>query len=216
MVTGAPHSAPLGARTHTDPGCRLPLSPLRIAAPVRALLLALEAWIVEGTEPPASRYPLHDTLAPPDGLYPTIPGLPYAGLANRAQWIEPGEPVPSVRGTYPLLLPRVDADGNTLAGIRLPAITAPRATYTAWNPARGLASETLCEQQGGVLPFSPTRAGRLAAGDPRPSVEERYPTPDRYVAAVRAAAARLVAERLLLAEDADAMVAEAIDGRLAP
>ncbi len=95
----------------------------------------------------------------PAHLYPPIPGLPYAGLYNPAQWVEPGDP-PVVRGTYPLLLPKVDPDGNTLAGIRLPLIEAPRATYTAWNPTRGVAADTLCNQKGGVLPFAATKAER--------------------------------------------------------
>jgi hypothetical protein len=217
MVTGAPHYAPRDARTRADPNCALPLSPVRIAAPVRALLVALEAWLREDVEPPASRYPTRSdgTLAEPEGLYPPIPGLPFAGLANRAQWIEPGAPLPSVRGSYPLLLPLPDPDGNTLAGIRLPLIAAPRATYTAWNPTRGLASATLCEQQGGVLVFPATEAERRASGDPRRSLEARYPTPGDYVAAVREAAERLVAERLLLPEDAAEMAAEAAQGRLA-
>jgi hypothetical protein len=217
MVTGAPHYAPRDARTRVDPHCALPLSPVRIAAPVRALLVALEAWLREGVEPPASRYPMRGdgTLAEPEDLYPPIPGLPYAALANRAQWIEPGTRLPRVRGAYPLLLPRPDPDGNTLAGIRLPLIAAPRATYTAWNPTRGLASATLCEQQGGVLPFPATEAERRAGGDPRPSLEARYLTPEAYVAAVQAAAERLVAERLLLPEDAAGMIAEAAEGRLA-
>jgi hypothetical protein len=40
----------------------------------------------------------------------------------------------------------------------------------------------------------------LATGDPRPSIEERYPTPEVYIAAVRRAAEQLVAQRYLLAE----------------
>jgi hypothetical protein len=82
----------------------------------------------------------------------------------------------------------------------------------AWE---GYGPGVLCPLQGAVLPLAATRAGREAAGDPSPSLEERYPTPAAYAAAVRAAADRLVAERLLLAEDAAAMVAAAEEGRLA-
>jgi Alpha/beta hydrolase domain len=71
----------------------------------------------------------------------------------------------------------------------------------AWE---GYGPGVLCPLQGAVLPLAATRAGREAAGDPSPSLEERYPTPAAYAAAVRAAADRLVAERLLLAEDAAA------------
>lgn len=219
MVTGAPHFANPDAKTVTDPACALPVSPLHAGAASRALLTALESWITDGVAPPASRYPSRadGTLGSPSHLYPPIPGLPYTGLYNPAQWVEPGaEPgtLPVVRGTYPLLLPKVDPDGNTLAGIRLPLIEAPRATYTAWNPTRGLAAETLCNQKGGVLPFAATRSAAEAAHDPRPSLEERYPDAGAYAAAVKAAADRMVAERTLLPADAEAMAKAAAEGRL--
>lgn len=214
MVTGAPHFAPPGAQVRHDPRCVLPLSPIRLSAPVRALIPALEAWIGQGMgqgiEPPASRYPTHadGTLADAEGLYPAIPGLPYRGVHTPAQWIEPGDPVPVVRGTYRLHLPRPDADGHALAGIRLPVIAAPRATHTAWNPSTS-GTAPLCDQQGGVLALPGTRTERLGAGDPRPSLEERYPVPGAYTDAVKAAVGHLVADRLLLPEDAAAMISEA-------
>jgi hypothetical protein len=129
--------------------------------------------------------------------------------------VEQGDPAPIVRGTSPLLLPRVDQDGNTIAGIRLPLIEAPRATYTAWNPTKGSAAATLCNQQGGVLAFAATKAERLAGGDSRLSLEERYPSPDAYAASVKAAAERLAGERVLLPEDAAEMAGQAATGRLA-
>jgi hypothetical protein len=123
---------------------------------------------------------------------------------------------PEVRGEYAVLLPRVDADGNAIGGLRVPALEAPRATYTGWNPrAEGFAPGALCANTGAVLRFAETRTEREAARDPRPSLEERYASPGAYVAAVRAAADRLAAERLLLAEDATAMVEAAEAGRLA-
>ncbi|AWN46415.1 hypothetical protein DK419_08870 [Methylobacterium terrae] len=224
MITGAPHFANPDARTATDPACALPVSPVHAGAASRALLTALEAWITDGVAPPASRYPSRadGTLGAPAHLYPPIPGLPYTGLHTPAQWVEPGvqsgpEPAgpPVVRGTYPLLLPKVDPDGNTLAGLRLPLIEVPRATYTAWNPTRGVAAETLCNQKGGVLPFAGTRTAAQAAHDPRPSLEERYPDAGDYAAAVKAAADRMVIERTLLPADAEDMAKAAAEGRLA-
>ena len=54
------------------------------------------------------------------------------------------------------------------------------------------------------MPFARTRAEREAAGDPRPSLEERYGTQEGYVCAVRRAADRLVRDRYLLPDDAAA------------
>jgi hypothetical protein len=114
------------------------------------------------------------------------------------------------------MFPRVDADGLSVAGIRLPVIEVPLATYTGWNPrAEGYGAGALCTNQGAVVPFAKTRAERLEAGDPRPSVEERYPGESAYADQVREASLRLVAERLLLPADAEAMIAAAKAGELA-
>jgi alpha/beta hydrolase family protein len=217
-LAGHPHFAAAEAVATRSPRCALPVNPLHAGAPMRALLAAAEAWVREGTEPPASRTPTRadGALLPAEGLYPAIPGLPYRGAHAPAVLLDTSAMPPVVRGAYTVLLPRVDADGNAADGIRTPAIEAPRATYTGWNPrADGFAPGALCTNTGAVLPFAATRAGRLAAGDPRPSTEERYPTPGDYVAAVRASAERLVAGRLLLPEDADRIVAAAEAGTLA-
>jgi hypothetical protein len=217
-LAGHPHFAPAGAAAERTDRCALPVNPLHAGAPMRALLAAMEDWMREGAEPPASRFPMrsHGTLLPAAGLYPAIPGLGYRGAHNPAQLVDHGAMPPEARGEYAVLLPRVDADGNAIGGLRVPALEAPRATYTGWNPrAEGFAPGALCANTGAVLRFAETRTEREAARDPRPSLEERYASPGAYVAAVRAAADRLAAERLLLAEDATAMVEAAEAGRLA-
>jgi hypothetical protein len=92
-----------------------------------------------------------------------------------------------------------------MAGIQLPDIAVPLGTYTGWNLLVS-APKDECTAMGSFIPFATTKAQRLAVGDPRPSLEERYATHSRYVQAVEAAAARLVTERLLLPEDASAYV----------
>ena len=116
---------------------------------------------------------------------------------------------PIVRQTLPMLVPRVDADGNELAGVRSVLLEAPLGTYTGWNPiARGFFKGGQ-QQGGGFIPFAKTKAQRVASGDPRLSLEERYGSHDAYVARVKAAAARAVAERFLLPDDAEKLVAQA-------
>ena len=102
----------------------------------------------------------------------------------------------------------VDADGNEVAGIRLPPIAVPLGTYTGWNVYRAQPCE-LCDRDGSLIPFARTTTERPAAGDPRPSLEERYGSRAAYIAKVEAAAAALVAERLLLPADAAAYVVAA-------
>jgi hypothetical protein len=104
----------------------------------------------------------------------------------------------------------VDADGNDLAGIRLPAVEVPLGTYTGWNlQIRELAENELAGLLGSFIPFTQTRAERAAIGDPRLSLEERYETEVDYVARVSRAARTLIQERLLLAEDAERIIENA-------
>jgi hypothetical protein len=113
----------------------------------------------------------------------------------------------------------VDADGNDVAGIRSVHLQVPIGTYTGWNLFRaGRFEDGFCSLQGSFIPFARTRAERSATGDSRPALDERYPTHEAYVEAVRRAASDLVKQRFLLATDAAALVAEAEkDGvRVAP
>jgi hypothetical protein len=219
MVTGVPHFAEPGATTRANPVCALPVNPNHAGAPMRALLKHLDAWVRSEAAPPASRVPerASGTLVDATRALPnTIPGLPYTGLYVTAAESDHSVMPPREIGRFQVFVPRADNDGMAIAGIRMPVIEAPRATYTAWNPrAEGYGPGVLCPLQGAVVPFAETRAARIAAGDPRPSLEERYPSSADYVQAVRTAASRLVRERMMLEEDASAMVAAAEADRLA-
>ena len=123
---------------------------------------------------------------------------------------------PEIKGVLPQLVPRVDADGNEVAGIKSPLQMAPLGTYTGWNViSSGMFKGQLCHNNGtgvaGFIPFTVTKAERLASGDPRLSLEERYQTHEGYLKAVATAADALVKEGYLLRSDADAMVEQARD-----
>ena len=113
----------------------------------------------------------------------------------------------------PLLVPQVDEDGNERAGIRLPEIVAPLATYTGWNfrkPEIGAPGE-LVPLLGSSIRFPATRAAREAAKDPRRSVEERYPSRDEYLARVEQALDALVLKRYLIYDDGPRILQRAGD-----
>jgi len=94
--------------------------------------------------------------------------------------------------------------------VKSPLVANPLGTYTGWNrTASGFAAGQPCGFAGGFIPFAETRAERIASGDPRLSLEERYGTHEKYVRGVRETTNRLVRERLLLAEDAERIVVEA-------
>lgn len=111
---------------------------------------------------------------------------------------------------YTVLVPQVDADGNDIAGIRLPYLEAPLGTHTGWSLLHeGAGFPDSCGQHGQFFPFANTKVERLAAGDPRPSIAERYENHSEYVREVAHAARRLVKEGFLLEEDKERLIEEA-------
>jgi hypothetical protein len=195
----------------------------------RALLVALDRWVNEGIQPPASRFARsdHGTLVPPDQAstgFPTIPGVQYTGKMNLLPLRDYGPgfgpaggvislmPPVTVPGVaYTVLMPKVDADGNDIAGLRRPDdIDTPLATHTGWNQrAAGFREGDLCSLTGSYLPFARTQAERLATGDPRLSIQERYPNHGDYVSAVASAARALNNQGYLLQEDVSRIVESA-------
>ena len=103
---------------------------------------------------------------------------------------------------YPSFIPKTDSDGNDIAGVRLPDVTVPVATYTGWALRRGAQASDGCEASGQFIPFAKTEADRAKTNDPRPSVALRYPAFADYHSKLRNALEQMVADRLLLCEDA--------------
>jgi hypothetical protein len=215
-------------------GCVLPANPNPEADTLRALRAALVDWVTKGTEPPPSAYPkLHPAKGEEGKLvaanraamgFPAIPGKPSPdGVVNPVYDYDFGpdfkyndlsgtitKAPPAVRRALPTLVPATDADGNDLGGVPSVLRQVPLGTYTGWNvTAKGFNQGKWCGLNGGYIPFAQTKAERLASGDPRLSLEERYGTHEKYVELVKAAAARAVAERFLVQEDADRLVAQA-------
>ncbi|MEO5671073.1 MAG: alpha/beta hydrolase domain-containing protein, partial [Ramlibacter sp.] len=218
MISGSPHFSEPGDKLKRAATMALPVNPMHAGAPMRALLSAMQSWIKDDVPPPASRVPMraHGTLVEAADAVPRgIPGLPYTGIFTGASYTDPTVFPAKLLGMYPVFVPRADGDGMSIAGIRMLPLAVPRASYTGWNPrAPGYGAGTLFPLQGAVVPFAATRAERESANDPRPSVAERYTDQAAYVAAVRAAAAQMVAERILLQQDAERAVELATQDRL--
>ena len=213
LVAGTQHGG--GPGTDPSPGpCVNPRNPHSASPALRALLVALEEWVQTGTAPPPSRVPsiAQGTAVGAEAIkLPKVAGFALAPGANPiaapVDWVDPPARLDNFYGTR---VCAVDADGNEVAGIRLPPIAVPLGTYTGWNVYRAQPCE-LCDRDGSVIPFARTRGERETAGDPRPSLEERYASRGAYVAEVKAAAQALVADRLLLPADAAAYVRAATE-----
>ncbi len=205
--------------------CQQPINVVWTSMLFRGMLDAMDAWATHGTEPPGSRIPRRadGTLIDADqwrDQFPHIPGVAVPSGPNSLPRLDFGsqfaegivrEP-PEVLDAagYTVLIPSVDADGNDIAGVRAPMVSAPLATYTGWNlRARNFGNGQMHEFTGSTIPFPDSLEEREATGDPRKSIAERYADKAAYVAAIRAAAEQLVAERLMIAEDVERVAAAA-------
>jgi len=222
MIAGTAHNSMTGG-VYQSPVNRASTRPV-----LRALLVALDRWASEGVRPPESRYPriddgtLVDLAAFRDG-WPAIPGAlapedyyqPFR-LDPGPRWATDGiaDNVPPEAGpAFQTLVPMVDADGNEVAGIRLPHVAVPLATYTGWNlrDASWGAGGMLTRWMGSYLALPGTEAERARLRDPRRSVRERYPTHDAYVAEVERVCRELVGAGYLLERDVAKLVREAAE-----
>ena len=172
----------------------------------RALLVSMQAWLQDGTEPPASQYPLigKDQLVGLGALsFPKIDGIRLPKIKREAYRLDFASVPPKIGAPFPTLLPQVDQDGNETSGIRMPTVRVPLASYTGWNlrnKAIG-APDELYSMVGSWIPFPRTRVERENRKDPRQSIEERYATKRAYLEKITEAANQLVHEGYLLEVD---------------
>ena len=199
-------------------------NPLDYRWAMKALLLAMDRWTATGALPPPSRYPhiADGTLVAPNKLrFPKLQDVTTTTIVHEAYRADYGprfategvvtiEP-PRLGTAFPILVPQVDADGNGIAGIRMPELTVPLATYTGWNLFNDRSGPTtvLSSMQGSYIPLARTAADRQRTADPRASIGERYRDKDQYIALVTKAARELVDQGFLVVDDIDPIVRDA-------
>ncbi len=177
---------------------------------LRALLIAMQNWLQNGTAPPASRFPRlakGELTSLPDLKFPHVAGINVSQHKREAYRLDFSVQPPKVGLPFPSFVPQVDADGNDVGGIRMPEIAVPLASYTGWNlraPAIGAPTEPLAFV-GSWIPFARTQAERKGRGDTRLSIEERYLTEQVYLEAIDKAAKNLIRSGFLLDEDLPAI-----------
>ena len=216
----------VGAMPTATNQCAFPVNgALSYNALLRALVVALDEWADKGVAPPPSRYPTvtAGTLVmrqEAEAAFPKIPGARFPGALNEVFAFDYGAgftpkggrvaTVPKKGSMYTLRVPKPDADGLDLGGVRMLDVAVPVGTNTGWNLwAPGPKGQDLCGLSGAFFAFPKSTEDRERTGDPRRSLEERYSTHAGFVAAVEKAARELVTERFLLDDDAKTLVATA-------
>jgi hypothetical protein len=210
LLSGQEHNG--APNWNTRGNCQQLQNALNYSVYARALLVALDRWVTENVAPPPSTFPnlKNHTLVPiakVQASYPAIPGAPFSPLYNPLQVIDQKSMPPEASGRgYPLFFPSVDADGNPQGGIILPEIAVPIATYSGRNVrAEGFAAGELCGLSGSFIPFAATKQERMASGDPRLSLEERYKNAQDYSDKRKHAVDTLVQQGFVLPEDSEAL-----------
>lgn len=232
LFAGVQHTPGYLGQSRTNPGtltvARYPLNVLDYRPLLRAALINLDRWITEGIEPPPSRHPRLDdgTAITRDRVlevFARLPGfaspnperLPFVRTVDMGADEETGVGrYPAKEGAfYPALVSSVDADGNEVAGIRLPDVAVPVGTHAGWNPRdpETGSSDQIVPMNGLTLFFARDARTRQQSGDPRPSIQERYTSEADYIAKVRVAAFALVHDRYLLEQDIDRAVEAALE-----
>jgi len=215
-------------------GCVFPANPNPESDTNNALQDDFVELVMNGTRMPRSSYPtLRDRLLVPatqraEG-FPDIPNYPFQGnQINFAELFDFGPDIdyrnqtgivtiqpPIIDRVLPTYAVKVDSDGNEFAGVRSTLLQAPLATYTGWNTfAAGVFKGQQCGLTASSFPFQETKAQRIAAADPRPSIEERYGTHQGYVCVVTNAANQAVKRRFLRSTAATTLIAQAQAGNV--
>ena len=214
--------------------CDLSGNPNPESESMRALIVALTNWVTKNSEPPSSDYPRLDRgeLVQPNHNAMGFPLIPNAPLPDNMINVLPDydfgkefkysdlsgvmtmQP-PAIKRFFPLLVPKVDADGNETSGVASHLLQAPLGTYLGWNVTRsGFYKGRGCGFVGGFIPFAKTKAERLEKGDPRLSLEERYKDHAGYVAAVKVAVDKLATQHFLLPEDVTRIIRQAEESNI--
>lgn len=207
-----PHSEP-----ETGPH-RYPTNPLGVTHLLRGLLNALNDWATNDDAPPPNAVPTraNSTAVPAYTVLNQFPDIPNVTLplgANELHRQDFGEkfddgiiekqpPEKRLDEEYPVFVPAVDELGNEIAGIHVPRLSVPTATYTGWNlRSQGPAENAMASITGSYFPLPKSPQESDDTTNTRPFITELYASRNEYETAIMDAADQLVETGFMLEED---------------
>lgn len=211
--------------------CQFPNTAIAERPVERAMVPAMEKWLIHGTPPPPSQYPTvaSGELVPPTEIgFPDLRGVKvpsgpsatptdmpvdFTGQFNQIFVTNYRHAVPIVHTSkaYDVLMPKVDANGNETSGVRVPGIVVPVASYTGWNlRGQGHAVGESCTSSGATIPFAVDEAAKAGGTDSRATLAGLYAGRGDYQAKVAAQVDALVAQGYLLPLDGDVYKASSL------
>jgi hypothetical protein len=176
-----------------------PVNPNNIGYLRHGFAAALDAWTRNGVAPPLSRIPkiADGTLVPVEKLaVASLHGVAAPKFAYNAYKIDFGVEPPPLHGTWTNLVPQIGPDGNELAGVRIPELQVPLATYTGWN---------LRDPSTGFPEYRASFVGSFIAW-PKEEVLARYHSRHEYFGRFTDTALALVREQFFVADDLPAIL----------
>ena len=198
--------------------CQQPGNVLQTSMLFRAMLDSMNEWATFGTLPPESQIPTKadKTLVEMRtwrAQFPDIPGISVPRAPNPLPLYDYGShasegllenlpPLKKDETGYAVFVPSVNDDGNEIAGVRVPMLAAPLATYTGWNlRIKHFGEGAMHEFSGSTIEFPITDSIQHATNDPRLSIQKRYGNLQEYISTIEEAALGLIERRFMLEED---------------
>jgi hypothetical protein len=203
---------------------QLPNNPNDFSWMMRALLVSMQDWVSSDMPAPPSVVPkiANGTLVEHTKVnFNPIPGVNFPEIPHMAYRVDYGprfknegiidiEP-PIVGPTFGVRVPQVNTDGNELAGLQMPELRVPLATYHGWNRYndRFGPPNVISHMSGSFVPFAVTETERAHSQDPRPSIEARYSSKAEYMGLLLQETLELVAQGYILDQDMDEVLTAA-------
>ena len=193
---------------------QLPFNTIDYRPLLRACLSNLDLWVQMNTSPPKSEHPKfqNNTAIESKKIMLKLGNIPE--ITPQLQLLHTFDSS-NKEIHFPSIVSEIDETFNEIAGIRLPDISSPLATYLGWNlrhPSVGAPNLPIGISgglAGSTVPFPITEKDAEASNDPRSPISKMYSAKSEYLEKVKNDAVDLINKKFLLREDLETIIEHA-------